>query len=230
MWHTFGYITFMKAFFIFILSSLFLCTTSAQSIDENIVLPSVIINGDTLIEEVILEPVLVQASRLKPVTISSRDQYYLKKVYPYALRIARLSQVIDEHLKTLNKREEKAFLSKAEDLLKDAYQEELKNMTRTQGKFLIKLVHRETGVSVFNLLKDYRGGFKTFWWNFGAKFFDLDLKATYDANGEDAEIENYVIRLDETYQRNGIKYIIQNEKFNLDTTSKNSKRKRNKDK
>ncbi|QQR97391.1 MAG: DUF4294 domain-containing protein [Sphingobacteriales bacterium] len=220
----------MKNLVLLFLISSIIQSSFAQSNDEKIVLPSVVVDGDTLIEEVILEPVLIQATKLKPVTISYRDQNYLKKVYPYALRIARLSQVIDEHIKTLNKKEQKAFLNKAEDLLKDAYQEELKNMTRTQGKFLIKLVHRETGVSVFDLLKDYRGGFKTFWWNFGAKFFDLDLKSTYDAEGEDAEIENYVIRLDETYQRNGTKYIIQNEKFNLNTASENSKRKRNKSK
>lgn len=198
--------------------------------DEKIVLPSIVVDGDTLIEEITLEPVIIKATKLNPVTISKRDQHYLKEVYPYALRIARLTKVIDEHLNSLNKRERKTFLNKAEDLLKDAYQHELKNMTRTQGKFLIKLVYRETGVSVYDLLKEYRGGFKTFWWNFGAKFFDLDLKDKYDPEGEDAEIENYVIRLDETYQRNGTKYIIQNEKFNLDATSENSKRKRNKTK
>lgn len=202
-----------------------------QSNYDNIVLPSVVVDGDTLLEEVILEPILISATKLQPVTISYRDQSYLKKVYPYALRIARLSQVVDEKLKLLEgKKEKKKFLDNAENLLRDAYENELKNMTRTQGKFLIKLVYRETGVTVFDLLKEYRGGFKTFWWNFGSKFFSLNLKDTYEPNGEDKEIENYVIRLDETYQRNGTKYLIQNEKFNLDIQSKNSKRDRKKSK
>ncbi|HNJ61470.1 MAG TPA: DUF4294 domain-containing protein [Chitinophagales bacterium] len=217
----------MKQLISFLSFTLLCFCVKAQKMDT-IILPSIVIGGDTLVEEVILEPIIVAASKLKPVTISYRDQTYLKKVYPYALRIARLSQVIDEQLKNMSKKERQKFLNNAENLLRDAYEKELKNMTRTQGKFLIKLVYRETGVTVFDLLKEYRGGFKTFWWNFGSKFFDLNLKATYDPKGTDAELENYVIRLDETYQRNGTKYIIQNEKFNLNIQSKKGKSKRDK--
>jgi len=216
----------MKIFLTILLFSIPSFLLKAQSL-ENIILPPIVIAGDTLEDEVILEPIIVSATKLKPVTISYRNQVYLNKVYPYALRIARLSQVINEQMKKMSKKEKHKFLDNAEKLLRDAYEKELKNMTRTQGNFLIKLVYRETGVTVFDLLKEYRGGFKTFWWNFGSKFFDLHLKATYDPDGADAEIENYVVRLDEIYQRNGTKYIIQNEKFNLNIQSKKGKSKGN---
>ena len=75
-----------------------------------------------------------------------------------------------------NNRQRKKYLNEAEELLRKEFEHDLKNMTRTQGKFLIKLIHRETGQTAFDLLKEYRGGFKTFWWNFAGKFYQLDLK------------------------------------------------------
>lgn len=199
-----------------------------QSQYDTIVLPEIILADDT-IPSITLPPVLVQADRYGPFTISTRDRMYLDKVYPYALRIARLSQVIEDNLDNCkNKKQKKQFLNDAEKQLRAAYEEQLKNMTRTQGNFMIKLVHRETGVTVFDLLQEYRGNFKTFWWNVGAKMFKLNLKGTYDAEGADKEMEKYVKKLDDIYNRNGLKFIISNEKFNLSVPSTKSSKKRNK--
>ncbi|MEZ4879331.1 MAG: hypothetical protein R2801_04095 [Chitinophagales bacterium] len=65
-----------------------------------------IILADDTIPSITLPPVLIQADRYGPFNISTRDRNYLDKVYPYALRIARLSQVIEDNLdKCKNKME-----------------------------------------------------------------------------------------------------------------------------
>lgn len=198
--------------YLFLLGSVF--PARAQQYDT-IKLPQMIILGDTM-PEIVLDPVDINASRLGPVTISYRDQYYLRVVYPYALRIARLCQKINQDLEKCDKpSERRKYLNMTEKLLKQQFSKELKNLTVTQGKFLIKLVYRETGMTVFDMLKEYRGGFKTFFWVIGFKIWHLDLKDTYDPEGEDKELENYVVRLDEIYQRDGTKFLIENEKFNI---------------
>ena len=66
------------------------------TVHKPIYLPAVIINGDTTLPAVILEPFYVIEK--KPIPIPERDKNYLKKVYPYALRTARILQQVDKDL------------------------------------------------------------------------------------------------------------------------------------
>ncbi|HMV15325.1 MAG: DUF4294 domain-containing protein [Chitinophagales bacterium] len=203
----------MKIISFFFFVCIFSFSVHAQSERDTIVLPQMIIDGDTL-EEIILEPILVTASKLEKVDLQEWQMRYLRKVYPYALRTARLTKKIDEDLQNCKtKKERKRYLNECEKVLRAEFETTLRNMSRTQGKYLIKLINRETGQTVFELLKEYRSNWKAFWWNFAGKFFDLDLKAEYDPSGEDKQIENYIQRLQYIYHTDGTNYLIQHEQF-----------------
>ena len=60
----------------------------------------------------------------------------------------------------------------------------------------IKYVNRQTGKTTFDLIKDYKSGWKAFWSNNTAKLFNIDLKKTYDPMEvpEDFYIETYLQR------------------------------------
>jgi hypothetical protein len=197
-----------------LLSSLSLFRLNAQTTYDTIVLPQVILLGDTL-PEIVLDPVEIKATKLTKVKLEEWQMRYLRKVYPYALRTARLNKKIDDELKKCKtKKERNRYLDECEKVLRATFEDNLKNLTRKQGQYLILLIHRETGQTVYDLLKEYRSRFKAFWWNFAGKFFQLDMKASYEPEGEHKEIENYVVRLEEIYQHDGTKYIIENEQFN----------------
>ncbi|MFN8259617.1 MAG: DUF4294 domain-containing protein [Chitinophagales bacterium] len=186
----------------------------AQTELDTIILPQMIINGDTM-DEIILEPLLVTATKLEKVKLEEWQMRYLRKVYPYALRTARLSKKIDDDLKECKtNKARKRYLNECEKVMRANFESTLRNLTRIQGQYLIKLINRETGQTVYDLLKEYRSGWKAFWWNFAGKFFDLDMKEEYDPNGKDKEIENYIQRLQYIYHTDGTNYIIQNEQFN----------------
>lgn len=188
--------------------------SNAQTERDTIKLPQVIFNGDTM-DEIILEPIEVNASRLEKVNLEEWQMRYLRKVYPYALRTARLNKKIDEDLKTCKtKKDKKRYLNECEKVMRAEFETSLKNLTHKQGQYLIKLINRETGITVYDLIKEYRSGWKAFWWNFAGKFFKLDMKAEYDPQGEDKEVENYIQRLQYIYHTDGTNYIIQNEQFN----------------
>ncbi len=191
-----------------------LSATAQNSQYDTIVLPKVILFGDTL-PEIVLDPVEINATRLSKVNLQEWQMRYLRIVYPYALRTARLTKKINDDLqKCDSKRERKRYLDECEKVLRAQFESNLKNLSRKQGQYLIKLIDRETGQTVYDLLKEYRSGWKAFWWNFAGKFFQLNMKEGYDAIGEDREIENYVARLEEIYQHDGTIYRINNEQFN----------------
>ncbi len=45
-----------------------------------------------------------------------------------------------------------------------------KKIIRKDGQILVKLIHRQTGISTFDLIKEYKSGWKAFWANSAAKY------------------------------------------------------------
>jgi hypothetical protein len=69
------------------------------------------------------------------------------------------------------------------------YEDDMREMTMTQGRLLIKLVDRETQNTSYDLIRDFRGKFTAAFWQGIARIFGTNLKEEYDADGEDAPIE-----------------------------------------
>jgi hypothetical protein len=77
------------------------------------------------------------------------------------------------------------------DLLK-LYKPELKKMTLSQGKLLIKLIDRECNQTSYDLVKAFLGPFRAGFWNIFAGMFGASLKSSWDPNGQDADTERIV--------------------------------------
>lgn len=194
-----------------------------------IVLEQVIVGEDTL-PAVTLQPI-----EIKPkigisdiAELDVRMKYHARKAYPYAIRVSRIIHEIDEELSKLEgRRAQKKYLNSTEKLLKDRFKQDVKDLSRTQGRILIKLVERETGQTVHELISLYRSDVKAGWWQFLAKRFDLNIKDVMDEEGEDAALEAYIQHLDAIYQRTGKKKKIENEELDLSVQSKKRKGRRN---
>ena len=90
----------------------------------------------------------------------------------------------------------KKYTKIIEKFIEKEFAEELKKLTRTEGQILIKLIHRETGQTVFKLVKELRNGFRAFSYNSLAKLFDISIKVKYEPEtiDEDAIIEDVLKR------------------------------------
>lgn len=121
----------------------------------------------------------------------------VKKVYP----IARLAAIkIKEYNKVLSgfksEHDRKEYVKKIEKELYAQYENEIRTMTTSQGRILIKLIDRETGQSSFEIIKEFKGGFSAFFWQNVARLFGHNLKSEYDAVNEDRMIEYIVWQID----------------------------------
>jgi hypothetical protein len=116
--------------------------------------------------------------------------YNLKKVYPYGLIVrARMEQVNTELRNIPDDKERKKFLRNVEKSVFSEYEDDVRDMTITQGKLLIKLIDRETRNTSYELIRLYRGNFSASFWQGIARIFGTNLKAEYDPYGEDAVME-----------------------------------------
>lgn len=124
----------------------------------------------------------------------------VKIVYPYA-RLAgiKLGEYEEILAAAPDDKARKKIMKQVEDELEAEYGNELRELTITQGKILLKLIDRETGSSSYDLVADLRGEFRALFYQTFARFFGLNMKIRYDPEGEDKEIE-YIVRLIENGQ------------------------------
>ena len=118
----------------------------------------------------------------------------VKKVYPLAKDAARRLENLDAELEALElKRERKAYTKALEDALTAEITPMLWKMTRYEGKILLKLIDRETNITVFGIIKELRSGFTAGFYQALARLFGNNLKLEYDPEGEDAVLEQIVL-------------------------------------
>jgi hypothetical protein len=167
--------------------------------NDTIIVQAIVIDGDT-IPFAYLPMVNIYSQRIFK---SKRAQVkYTKlrrdviKVWPYAkLAGEKFKQLEKELSMTNDKRVQKALVDKTEKEIMMKFEAELKKLTVTQGKILIKLIDRQTGNTSYKVLQDLKGNLNAFFWQSLARLFGSNLKSHYDPNGEDAEIEKIIVSL-----------------------------------
>ena len=118
----------------------------------------------------------------------------VKKVYPIAkIARAKMADMEEELCRLPTKKAQKEYIRKIYHETKEEYPPVAKRMTRTEGRFLLKLIDRETEYTAYEVLKEFRGGFVAGFWQGISKIFGQDLKSHYDKEGEDRMIEQIII-------------------------------------
>ena len=121
----------------------------------------------------------------------------VKRTLPYAKMVYHTLIETYEYIETLpTDKEKEKHLKRMEKELFKQYKPELKKLTLTQGKLLIKLIDRECNQSSYNILRAYLGGFRAGVWNVFAGVFGASLKTEYDPKGRDALTEQVVIMVE----------------------------------
>jgi Domain of unknown function (DUF4294) len=129
---------------------------------------------------------------------SDRLQAKVVKVYPYAKAAGDIMRECEVMcMNTKNPKDQKRLLDEAEEKLKAQFEKDLRAMTISEGVLLIKLIDRETGNSSYALVKELKGKMSAFMWQGVARVFGHNLKDEYDPQGEDAEVENIVLQIED---------------------------------
>ena len=152
-------------FFLFLLSTLI---SSSQQIDDDTATDYIRIEGDTIVRGSIgLNEVLLLPKR--PYKNSDEIRKYLilrrktLKVYPYSVMASDRLNTLNQRLEIIKtKRQRRKYTKMVQKFLEDELTPELSKLTKSEGQILIKLIHRQTGQTTFNLVKTLRNGLKAF--------------------------------------------------------------------
>ena len=185
----------MRIFIVIAFLSICFITSSAQ--EKMLIVPFFIVDGDTVFTSNIPE---VEIFSFKDK--DERNKYYILKrrvlkVYPYALVAKEKLHGIQDGLDTIPKRRhKKRYTKEVAKWVKEEYTKQLKNLTMSEGKILVKLIYRETKTTSYEIVKSYRGRFNAFFWQSMATLWNNNLRTEYDPVNvrEDMLIEHILIQ------------------------------------
>lgn len=188
----------ITCFFFFLFITVFV---QAQIIQKDTTkMGYVLTEKDSILNDTIqLEEIIVSREKLDP---EAKKQFLLLRnrvyvTYPYAKLASERLTILNRGMAGLTtNKEKKKYFKIVEDYLSNQFEASLKKMSRKQGQILVKLIHRQTGITTYDLIKDLKSGWKAFWSNATARMFDINLKtpyAPYQVN-EDYLIETILVR------------------------------------
>ena len=160
-----------------------------KSLDDYILIKT----GDTLLIE-LDEIILLPKHRFKSQEDARYYYWFRKKVfkaYPFAKLASERLDTLNARLERIeSKRMQRKYTKLIQDYLEGEFTDQLKKMTTTEGRILIKLIHRQTGKTAFENIRSLRSGWRAFWYNTTANIFKLSLKDEYNPATEN---EDYLI-------------------------------------
>ena len=189
----------LKTFLLFILFTTL--SVSAQVIPQDTTkMGYELEDGESILNDTIQLPeVLIFKGKMDP---EAKKQFLLLqsrvyKTYPYAKLASERLTILNRGMANLKtNKEKKRYFNIVESYLSNEFEDKLKKLSRKQGQILVKLIHRQTGTTTYELVKNLKSGWKAFWSNTAASMFDINLKTKYapfDVN-EDYLIETILVR------------------------------------
>lgn len=152
--------------------------------------------NDTLIYQIDLDEIVLVAKKSE---ISDEEKKQLQllirrvyKVYPYAkIASERLTKLNQNLAQLQSKKDKNQYIKLVEKYIETEFEDQLKKFSRKEGQVLVKLIHRQTGYTTHELIKDFKSNWSAFWYNKIGKLYDIDIKTEYDPfnNSQDLLIE-----------------------------------------
>jgi len=138
-----------------------------------------------------------------PRNFDSVDEYlrymkyrrYATKVFPYAVEAIKIFREVEVVTATMSNRKRKKHIKRLTKELKTEFTDPLKNLSKTQGKILVKMIEKELDKPFHTLIKSLRGSFSAAYWSTLSRPFGYKLKEGY-VEGEDKILDAVLHDLD----------------------------------
>lgn len=179
---------------------LFLFGIAFSQVTSDKIVAATVLDGDTIPYLSLREVTIVS---WRPFRSAAEEQAHrrlvnnIRFVYPYAkVASAKMRHYDNLSAAAKNRRERNKISKRAEEEIKAQFENDIRNMTQSQGILLIKLIDRENGKSSYEIISATRGKFRAIFWQSFSYFWGINLKEQYDPSGNDKDIETIVNLID----------------------------------
>lgn len=128
----------------------------------------------------------------------ARTKYFVKDIYVYSVLAAEMLNNIEDSLTYIEKKKaKKKYIKKSYKELKKEFGYEISQMTITRGHYLMKIIHKETGRTAYDIIKQYKGGATAKTWEAVLKLNGTTLKKEYSPEIEDIVLDKVLKDIEE---------------------------------
>jgi len=173
-----------------------------QTIIDGQAVKVIVNNGDTLfeilLEKAVVRPVIV-FDDYKSENLYHKYRRYAAVVYPYAVHAVRLYMQLQVLTAGQSDKERRKIVKQISNTLEEEFETPLKNLTKTQGLILTKMIERQLDKPFYGIVKELKGGFSAFMWNEVGKMNGYKLKNKYEKGQDkimDAVLEEFDMKID----------------------------------
>lgn len=132
---------------------------------------------------------------------SEEEKYWrmvidVKKTLPIAKEARRLLVVAYQDIQHMNEREQRDYFKNLEHELWVKYKPQLKRLNYRQGKLLVRLIDRECNKQSYQLIREFLGRTRAFFWQSFGSVFGVSLKSEWEPDGKDKELEDICLQVE----------------------------------
>ncbi|MFZ4542763.1 MAG: DUF4294 domain-containing protein [Saprospiraceae bacterium] len=121
---------------------------------------------------------------------------YAEKVFPYAVQAVKAYRELKSETENMGFFERRRYVKEKQHELKSKFEDPLINLTKGQGRMLIKMIERKLQVPMYDVVDDSKGSFTAVYWNVLGKMNGYHLKDGYNIGDDkilDLVIDDYNI-------------------------------------
>lgn len=117
----------------------------------------------------------------------------LQRVYPLAVKAKAILDEYETNLSAMEKKKDaRKYSRKMNDFLKDEFSYAIRDLYVSEGRLLIQLIHRETGMTVKQIMDKYLNGMQTMIYNTTAKMMKHNLNDKWEPSKKHAFTETVI--------------------------------------
>lgn len=128
-----------------------------------------------------------------------RYRKFAAEVYPYAVEAVKVFREIEYYTNDMRRRERKNYMKELQEDLKERFEDPLKQLSKTRGLILTKMIERELQIPTYTLIKELKGGFTATYWSTMGRFYGYHLRDGYK-RGEDPIMDMVLDDFNVAYQ------------------------------
>lgn len=162
---------------------------------------SLLFFGCTAIGQIVTSNDSLRLYKSEPVPVYTRDymneynrlKILIVKVYPYALYAADVLDEINQNAASIEKRrKQNKFYKDSYQNLRDEFKYVIYEFYTSEGRMLMKLIHRETGLTVYEIATAYRGKKNAEVFELMGKIWDQNIHEKFEPTGKDKIAEHVI--------------------------------------
>ena len=115
-------------------------------------------------------------------------KYYVKTILPYLNEAVSLFSDIEQATSDMNKKERRKFIRSKEQDIKKKFEDPLSKLNITQGRYLVKLIHRQLSINCYDIVKELKNPITAAYYQSWARLNGIKLNEDYDPHKE-ADLE-----------------------------------------